>query len=31
MLAAAAAELFLGVDSERKSLEEVASPLSVEA
>ncbi len=31
MLAAAVAELFLGVDSERKALEEVASPLSVEA
>ena len=31
MLAAAATEWFLGVDSERKSLEEVASPLSVEA
>lgn len=31
MLAAAAAEMFLGVDSERKSLEEVASPLSAEA
>jgi MFS family permease len=30
MLVAAAAELFLGVDSERKSLEEVASPLSAE-
>lgn len=30
MLAAAAAEWFLGVDSERKSLEEVASPLSAE-
>lgn len=30
MLAAAAAEWFLGVDSERKSLEEVVSPLSAE-
>jgi MFS family permease len=30
MLLAAVAELFLGVDSERKSLEEVASPLSAE-
>jgi hypothetical protein len=30
MLAAAATELFFGVDSERKALEEVASPLSVE-
>jgi MFS family permease len=30
MLLAAAAEFFLGVDSERKSLEEVASPLSAE-
>jgi MFS family permease len=31
MLVAAAAELFFGVDSERKALEEVASPLSAEA
>ncbi|HEY7330825.1 MAG TPA: MFS transporter [Gemmataceae bacterium] len=31
MLAAATGEWFLGVDSERKSLEEVASPLSVES
>ncbi len=31
MLLAAAAEWFLGVDSERKALEEVASPLSSEA
>jgi len=30
MLLAAVAELFLGVDSERKSLEDVASPLSAE-
>jgi len=30
MLAAATVELFLGVDSERKALEEVASPLSAE-
>jgi MFS family permease len=31
MLVAAVAELFLGVDSERKALEDVASPLSAEA
>jgi MFS family permease len=31
MLVAAATELFFGVDSERKALEEVASPLSAEA
>jgi MFS family permease len=30
MMAAAATEFFLGVDSERKSLEDVASPLSTE-